>query len=299
MTIGLPRSRRARVALIGVLSLALLFVLSRWMFGRGTPVDLDSAVEEYRRDKVRVARTTEPGASPPPTRSPSPGAPLPVPSDVRFIARGHVPVGATTWPARFRGPEGTYEYETDGWESMKPGGYRRTFPATTHRNVRYTGAQRWEEHHIFLEERHIWYDLGWDDVGRLAYSTRNQISFGRRGVGIDETIRFSPPLRSSSLPWRKGARWTGTFEGDTSGSYTAATLDHGWMMVGGERVEFWLDEFDAYLKGRVDGHVIVRRWLSPKYGIVLREAYDATATVGVLEYRARWIATLRSLRAHE
>jgi hypothetical protein len=294
LAIALLKTRRRKIVLVVLLSVLSLFVGSRWLFSRVTPVDRDRATQQFRQEKARVNERTRPTAGASPIASPSStatGLPL---NDVQVREPGRAPAGALDRPVAFRPAEGTYEYDTDGFETIT-GGYRRTFPKISYRNVVYQGSTSWQEHHIFMEERHFWNDLSFDGNSRLIHSTRQLAWWGNSGIKIDRTIIFDPPLRGTLLPWREGRRWQGRFEGDTYGTYTAFTRQHGRMPVGPEHVEYWFDELNITLHGDVEGTVLVRRWISPRDGVVLREYYDADAKVGPLTYRAAWTVSLLSL----
>lgn len=213
--------------------------------------------------------------SPTTTATPSGGA-----GDVPDAAR---PVR----PAR-----GVYTYDTTGGESIS--GYRfRKFPDRTFRTVVHTGAETWTDHHFFLEERQAWVAFLLRPDGRVVEWTRNKLVFG--ALTFDSTINFSPPMRSTIVPWEGGRRWEGSFEGKTYGTYKGTTIDHAVVGVGAVQVPTWIDQLEFELHGELEGRVLAKRWISPERGVTVREEYDADVKNGPVTYTAKWTVHLADL----
>ena len=195
-------------------------------------------------------------------------------------------------PVVVRPAEGVYAYRTDGHEGFQ-GIFDREFPPTSHRTIVHTGPMTWSDHTIFSEERESWSSFEFGDRQRMVHSQRNRIAFPP--YVEDKTVTFTPPVVSTKVPWKLGRSWSGSFSGETYGSYEARTLRFERVSVGGRPVAAWVDQLDVVLHGEIEGEVTVTRWLSPEHGVTLREEYRADAWVGPLHYIAEWSVSLRSI----
>jgi hypothetical protein len=195
-------------------------------------------------------------------------------------------------PVVIRPAEGVYRYRTEGHEGFV-GIFDREFPPTSHRTIVHTGPTTWSDHTIFSEERESWSSFEFRPGKRLVHSQRNRIEFA--GFEQDKTATFDPPIVSSMYPWELGKTWRGEFSGPTYGTYEVRTIHRENILVGGERLHAWADRLQVELHGEIEGKADVTRWLSPEYGLTLREEYRADAWLGPVHYIAEWSVTLASV----
>ncbi len=194
--------------------------------------------------------------------------------------------------------EGVYAYRTEGGEQIP--GYERRFPSSTYRNVVHTGSRSWTEHHTFLQEHQGWSSFRSDGTAVLVDWTRQRVVFGP--VVEDETLQFHTPLLLSWMHFEEGRRWEGELEGETDdgpfqGFFSASTGTSSRLQVGDEVVRVWLEEMSMELHGQdFDATLELRRWISPEYGVTVREEVVADARKGVLTYTAEWSLDLLSIR---
>lgn len=300
------RKRRiaAGVALVIVLLLGGLYSL----LTTATPVSREAAIEAFRQDQAAAypsaldgGTVAEAGAEVDAAGGGAPegaGTQAGAGSGAASAALTVDPAsGMLDRPLLFRAPSGVYTYLTTGGESMS-GHEFRDFPDETYRNVIHTGPETWTDHHFFLEERQIWTEFQRGDDGRFVKETRNKLAFGPGSMAvINSTVTFTPYMRSTALPWHEGRRWEGEFQGETYGKYRGSTLEATTVKVGGGDVDVWVDQLDFELHGELEGAVTVRRWISPRHGLTIRETYNAAVRNGPLVYSAKWTVHLKSLRA--
>lgn len=207
--------------------------------------------------------------------------------------------GFLTMPIRSVPEEGVYTYLTDGSEQMNGQGFRE-FPDRTYRNVVHTGSRSWTEHHVLLEERQMWSSFSVDGTSQVLNWTRQVVEFGGPIADQDETFDFEPPLRLWWLPWTSGRTWEGEWtssneDGESYGTYEVTTTDHGYLGIGDEKVEVWLEEISFVSHGHIAGTVEVKRWTSPEYGIAVREEFLGDVKKGPLTYETEYSVELTAL----
>jgi hypothetical protein len=181
-------------------------------------------------------------------------------------------------------PEGVYEWSVDGIERAP--GVERRMPSRSHRLIQHTGADSWTEHHIFSEEKEMWFGLLLTDGCVATKSSRNRVVMGP--VTADKTVTFDPVAIASRTPYELGRTWKGSWSGKTSGTYTGRTFEHTWLNIGGERVEVWGSEIVMTMHGEVEGNVITRTWVSPKYSLAVKQYQKTNVESGPGSYFSEW-----------
>lgn len=198
----------------------------------------------------------------------------------------------TTRVPDFRPPkEGVYQWDVDGYE--KAPGVTRQLPKRSHRVINHAGDDRWVEHHIFSEQKEQWFHLGGSQEGVYSTAVRNRVEIGP--VEADETVTFDPVMFVSRFPFKVGQTWQGRWEGDTSGSYTGKTLDHGTLVIDGEKVEVWVTEVKMEMHGDVEGTATTRSWVAPDYSLVVKQYQETRIASGPGDYYCEWEGQVRSL----
>ena len=187
--------------------------------------------------------------------------------------------------------EGVYSWATDGWEEAA--GIRREFPEESQRIITASDGDSWKQHHYFSEEREIWSVFVRTDQGAHVASQRNRAKFGP--VTNDSTVHFDPPMLVGPSDLQVGATWNGKWDGKTYGSYSARISGHGEMNIGGKVVEFYEFDYRMELKGELDGTVIAKVRLAPKYALTVYEHYTQDLQSQRGRYRADWEMTVKSV----
>lgn len=187
--------------------------------------------------------------------------------------------------------EGVYSWATDGWEEAA--GIRREFPEESQRIITASDGDSWKQHHYFSEEREIWSEFVRTDAGAHVASQRNRAKFGP--VTNDSTVTFDPPMLVGPSDLEVGATWNGTWEGKTSGSYSARISGHGEMNIDGKIVEVYEFDYRMELRGELDGTVIAKVRLAPKYALTVYEHYTQDLQSDKGRYRADWEMTVKSV----
>jgi hypothetical protein len=191
-----------------------------------------------------------------------------------------------------RPDEGVYTWTINGYEQGP--GVRRELPRKSHRVINHEGKDDWVEHHIFSEQKEQWFGLTISREGGAAREVRNRVEMGP--VTVDRTVVFNPVMFVSRFPYKVGQTWEGQWTGDTSGSYSGRTLDHGTLRIGGKEVEVWLTEVDMEMRGEVEGDVLTRSWVAPDYHMVVKQYQEANVRSGPGEYYSEWMGQVTSLR---
>lgn len=280
--------RRPRT--IVALSLAVVLIAGaalgyRWLTSsRG--VTANSAVATYRSQHIALAQPTPTPAAV--THQASASKPAGA-SKVRAVARGAAPTpNPTAWwhpPA-----SGVYTFKTTGYEKAT---FSRNYPAQSQRIID-THSGAFENHHIFSKEHEEWFSLHPSARGGELVKRRMRITFGP--VTVDETVVFDPALLGIAVPYQLDRTWSGSWKGDTSGSYTAKMIDHKTIRVGTEDVEVWVSELKLQLQGKVSGTVETKLWFAPKLGTTAREdgVYDIRSQGVPGTYHTEYTITLTS-----
>lgn len=194
--------------------------------------------------------------------------------------------------------EGVYSYVGRGEESIWPVPPRK-FPRFTQRLITHEGRNTWVENHLFSEERESWTRFSTSETGRLVHHQRNYIAIGH--YEEDKIVPFHPPILALKFPPRVGHSWGGVSKGETNdgesytGTWTVEVVADEHWTIGGTRARVVAYEFDIDLEGEFNGTVAVNVWLAPRYGLTVREEYDADAMIGPLKYNGKWFVELRSL----
>jgi len=186
---------------------------------------------------------------------------------------------------------GVYSFQTQGYEDIE--GLRRDLPSESQRIVTRDDATTWTYHHIFSDQKEEWYRVTLSDRGIYLLSLRSRVSFGP--FNDDTAIRFNPPLLFVKLPFKLGQQWQGTWSGNTSGTYTGHILDQTTIQVGSEDVEAWECEIQAHLQGDIQGQSTIRIWLSPKYGLSVKEYFDEMEQKGFESYHSQGTMAVASV----
>ena len=290
-------SRRRRRMLAAVVAVQVLFSTCaygfRWI-SDSTPVTAASALERYRAassatppakasPRASASRATA-SATPKPSTSASrtTKSRRPSPSPVLSAKGGH----------SLKAPEpGVYSWDTEGWEKVDDFPTRE-YPSESQRIVESSGRS-WTNHHIFSSEHEEWFPLAISETGVRCSYFRMKLKVGP--VTEDQTIEFATPVRFSVFPQKVGQTWEGSWEGDTSGTYTGKTLEHSTQRIGSEDVETWAVEIKMQMEGEVSGTVDVRLWISPKYRFTTKEIYKLDHRSGGHRYRTESTITLQSV----
>ena len=189
--------------------------------------------------------------------------------------------------------EGVYEWQVDGYE--RGPGVERRLPARSHRVITHEGRRGyWVEHHIFSRQKEMWFNLMRTNNGGFSRSSRNRVEMGP--VTVDRTVVFNPPIQVSSFPFKLGRTWRGSWSGKTHGTYTARTFEHTWLNIGGGRVEVWASEVVLEMRGEVEGSVVTRTWVSPKYNLAVKQYQMTNVTSGPGSYYSEWTGQTLSVR---
>lgn len=214
-------------------------------------------------------------------------------------AGGILPDGTAAAPDRRRGPaeglterpeEGVYLWETKGSERIGslPA---RSLPERSLRTIVHEGAGRWRIAHREGRRHHTErvHELG--ETGLWVDHLEVRLPVGP--LSAARGLAFDPPLRLAVFPFEAGQRWYGSFDGGrTAGTYRGRTARQAVLRIEGDRVDAWAVELRLDLEGAVRGRVKLDLWISPRYGGVVREAYDVDVRSGRFSYRARWTSTL-------
>jgi hypothetical protein len=181
----------------------------------------------------------------------------------------------------------------DGFEQAP--GVRRELPREAHRVLTHHSSdpQRWEEHMIFSEQKEMWFDLSIVDNGVVTNSSRNKVTIGP--VTQDKTVVFDPPVLVSNWPFKVGNTWSGRWDGKAYGTYEGKTFEHGYVTIEGERVEVYASEVRMQMKGDIEGTVLTRSWVSPKYNIVVKQYMETDVQSGPGNYYSEWTGQVQSL----
>ena len=186
--------------------------------------------------------------------------------------------------------EGVYSWSTDGWEEAQ--GIRRDFPEESQRIITASDGDSFKQHHYFSEEREIWSEFVITEDGAHVAMQRNKAKFGP--VTNDSRVDFSPPMLVGKADPKVGEAWKGSWEGKTSGDYTARVFDHGRITIGDETLEVWGYEIHMEMRGELNGTVDARVLFSPKYALTVQEHYKQHIESGRTRYRAEWTMQLKS-----
>jgi len=188
--------------------------------------------------------------------------------------------------------DGVYTWKIEGYERAP--GVQRQLPRRSHRIISYEGEREWVEHHIYSEQKEQWFHLGSSDEGVSVSEVRNRVEMGP--VTVDETVTYNPPAYVSRLPFQVGQTWKGSWDGDTRGTYTGKTIDHGTIVIGGTEVEVWVTEVKMEMRGNMEGTALTRSWVAPEYSIVVKQYQETNVKSGPGEYRSEWEGQLTSLQ---
>jgi hypothetical protein len=315
-----PQTRKAararlRIGVVSALS-SLLAVGGAGVYATmkaSTPAAVEDALAEFRAERStrtgdgKRERSRQPRESRrPPSkkeRSPDRRATVAASGDESFVrvqrsnrSSAKPKRARTSAPALpvGRPREGVYSWEIEGYEQVP--GVKRDLPKRSHRVITHQGRSDWTEHHIFSEQREQWLKLEVSREGVATTSARNRVEMGP--VEVDRTVIFNPPVFVARFPFDLGAVWKGSWSGKTRGKYTARTFDHSTLTIGGERVEVWATEVVMDMTGEVEGRVITRSWVAPKYRLVVKQYQWTQVESGPGEYRSEWTGKLRSLHPH-
>ena len=191
-----------------------------------------------------------------------------------------------------RPAEGVYTWSVEGFEQAP--GVRRDLPKEAHRVVTHeSDAGRWIEHMVFSEQKEMWFDLTSGDSGVVTNSSRNKVTIGP--VTQDKTVVFNPPIMVSNWPFKVGETWSGEWDGKVYGTYEAKTFEHGFIEIEGERVEVYASEVFMEMKGDIEGTVLTRSWVAPKYSMVVKQYMETDVKSGPGDYYSEWMGTVQSL----
>ena len=190
-----------------------------------------------------------------------------------------------------RPEDGVYTWNVDGVERAP--GVERRMPRRSSRVVTYEGSG-WVEHHIFSEQKELWFHLETTDQGTQLSAARNRVVMGP--VEVDKTVTFDPAVFVSHYPFELNQTWQGSWDGKTRGSYSGRTIDHGTLVIGGEKVEVWVTEVRMEMRGDVEGNVLTRSWVAPDYGMVVKQYQETNVKSGPGDYYSEWEGQLVSLK---
>ena len=191
-----------------------------------------------------------------------------------------------------RPDEGVYSWSVEGYEQAP--GVKRDLPREAHRVLTHSSDEgRWVEHMVFSEQKEMWFDITALDGGVVTNSSRNKVTIGP--VTQDKTVVFDPPMLVSNWPFKVGETWSGEWDGKSYGTYQGKTFEHTFIEIEGERVEVFASEVRMQMKGEIEGTVLTRSWVSPKYNMVVRQYMETDVQSGPGNYYSEWMGTVRSL----
>ena len=191
-----------------------------------------------------------------------------------------------------RPEDGVYSWAIEGYERAP--GIQRKLPRRSHRIISYEGDREWVEHHIYSEQKEQWFHLGSSDQGVAVSEVRNRVEMGP--VTVDETVMYNPSAYVSRFPFKLNQTWKGSWDGDTRGTYTGKTIDHGTIVIGGTEVEVWVTEVKMEMRGDMEGTALTRSWVAPDHSIVVKQYQETRVKSGPGEYYCEWEGQLTSLR---
>ena len=191
-----------------------------------------------------------------------------------------------------RPEEGVYTWSVEGYEQAP--GVNRDLPREANRVLTHSSEEgRWVEHMVFSEQKEMWFDITALDHGVVTNSSRNKVTIGP--VTQDKTVVFDPPMLVSNWPFKVGETWSGEWDGKSYGTYQGKTIEHTFIEIEGERVEVFASEVRMQMKGDIEGTVLTRSWVSPKYNMVVRQYMETDVQSGPGNYYSEWMGTVRSL----
>ncbi|MDQ3962710.1 MAG: hypothetical protein M3277_02180 [Actinomycetota bacterium] len=201
------------------------------------------------------------------------------------------PNRGTATAAEDRSPEeGVYSWDTEGYEEA--GGTRRSLPEESQRIITHHRSG-WKQHHYFSEQREIWTTFEVTERGAEISYQRNRVVFGP--ITNDSFIDFAPPMLVGPGALEVGQTWTGSWEGETYGTYEGKTFERVTLDIGGREVEAFGVQVDIHLRGEQRGDVIAKVWIAPEYAMTVKEHFVQSVRAGVGTYHAEWTITLKSL----
>ena len=209
------------------------------------------------------------------------------------VGRGPTPVAAPkeeSAPTRPR--EGVYTWAVEGYEETS-GGMSRELPRRSHRIVTHGNRSSWLEHHVFSDKREAWFEVAHMGSTIVTDAVRNRVEFSP--VVVDRTVVFDPPVVGARLPHRLNESWSGRWRGRTDGEYDARVFQHTYITIAGEKVEVWGTEVAMQMRGEVEGEVLTRSWVAPKYALVVKQYQRMSVESGPGGYQMEWSGQVTSL----
>lgn len=187
------------------------------------------------------------------------------------------------------------ESEPQGTESF--GGLSRPFPRRGQRILSTTGANAWNNVHIYAEEHREEFDLSYENDAVLNHRYKVDIKVGPVSGGSD--IRMQPPLKFAQFPMSLGQAWSGSFTDlnrESDADYACSVAAREEIRVQTSRVRTWVVDCKLTLKGpKTKGDVNLRFWISPELRNTIQETYDEQLDTPQGPYAGKWMVTLASL----
>jgi hypothetical protein len=149
------------------------------------------------------------------------------------------------------------------------------------------------EHHIFSNKREEWFELNRADSVLRTSAVRNRVEFGP--VEVDRTVTFDPHVIGARLPFRVDESWSGTWEGRTYGEYRSEVFERAYIVVEGKRLEVWGTEVLMHMRGEIEGEVLTRSWIAPRYALIVKQYQRISIETGAYSYRTEWTGQVASL----
>jgi hypothetical protein len=196
--------------------------------------------------------------------------------------------GGAAWPAA-----GTYVYAQDGFEEFcSPQCERYALPPkqrieTSHSSRSATGAVVVTRARA-SGDRLVKTTTRYTDTAARVLEVH--LAYSYEGFDFSRTYRPSPPVASLKFPLRSGRTWSGSWQGDVSGSYSVEV--EGRESFSGSPVARL--GTTTRFRGDFEGRANVTMWVDPRDGTVMKTAGNMTVEMGFGTYRTGFATALRT-----
>ena len=204
--------------------------------------------------------------------------------------RGRAPARAT-YPA-----SGRYVYSQDGFEEFcSTTCDRRGLPNTQEIDTR---ARRGGGSWIVTttarasQGRIVRTTARYDRTG--ASIVRVYLEYSYEGFTFNDTYQPDPPVRSLRFPLEVGDRWSGSWRGDVSGTYSVSVDERETMHAGGRRVGALRLSTRTTFRGDFDGTANTTLWVDPRTKAIVATAGNVNVKSSFGRYSSGFHTRLRS-----
>lgn len=117
-------------------------------------------------------------------------------------------------------------------------------------------------------------------------------SFNYEGFKFSQTYHPQPPVTSMQLPLDVGAKWSGSWQDDTSGDYRVEVLRREAVTAGGKTCNcFVLDTFTRF-RGDFQGTADITAWIDPATNVPVRSRGKIDLTTAFGRYKTAFLISL-------